>query len=174
MLGENWRDIQREWLHRLGNLTLTGYNSTYSDRPFDQKKEIEGGFGESSVRLNKFVREQNEWTPREMAQRGKDLAGRSLMVWPNLVVDKKLVDAANAADMRERARRRDVTKVPMSESARQLFEELRGKVLNIDPDIIEIAEQNSVTYHGSAFFLEVFPIHPETSPSCSRMLISLR
>ncbi|MEX1028039.1 MAG: DUF262 domain-containing protein, partial [Candidatus Paceibacterota bacterium] len=48
MLGENWRDIQRQWLHRLGNLTLTGYNSKYSDRPFEEKKTIPCGFEESA------------------------------------------------------------------------------------------------------------------------------
>ncbi len=53
MLGADWSDIQRQWLHRLGNLTLTGYNSKYSDRPFAEKKTISGGFEESSVRLNK-------------------------------------------------------------------------------------------------------------------------
>jgi len=42
MLGNDWREVQREWLHRLGNLTLTGYNSTYSDRPFGEKKKIKG------------------------------------------------------------------------------------------------------------------------------------
>ena len=52
MLGADWVTIQRQWLHRLGNLTLTGYNSKYSDRPFAEKKTISGGFGESSVRLN--------------------------------------------------------------------------------------------------------------------------
>lgn len=62
MLGDDWRETQRQWLHRLGNLTLTGYNSTYSDRPFDEKKTIRGGFAESSVRLNKFVRECATWT----------------------------------------------------------------------------------------------------------------
>ena len=34
MLGENWKEVPKTWLHRLGNLTLTGYNSKYSDRPF--------------------------------------------------------------------------------------------------------------------------------------------
>jgi Protein of unknown function (DUF1524) len=58
------------------NLTLTGYNSTYSDRPFESKKTIKGGFSESSVRLNKFVREQDQWTPREIGRRGRRLAGR--------------------------------------------------------------------------------------------------
>ena len=70
MLGADWSDIQRQWLHRLGNLTLTGYNSKYSDRPFAEKKTISGGFEESSVRLNKYIREQAQWTPAEMKARG--------------------------------------------------------------------------------------------------------
>jgi len=72
MLGDDWREVQRQWLHRLGNLTLTGYNSTYSDRSFDEKKTIPGGFVESSVRLNRFVREQPVWTALEMERRGKE------------------------------------------------------------------------------------------------------
>ena len=61
---------------RLGNLTLTGYNSKYSDRPFAEKKTISGGFEESSVRLNKYIREQAQWTPVQMKDRGKLLAQR--------------------------------------------------------------------------------------------------
>lgn len=67
MLGPDWKEVHRQWLHRLGNLTLTGYNSTYSDRPFDEKKSISGGFSESSVRLNKFVREQPQWAASEIS-----------------------------------------------------------------------------------------------------------
>lgn len=157
MLGEHWRDIQREWLHRLGNLTLTGYNSTYSDRSFEEKKTIKGGFEDSSIRLNKYVRNQNAWTPREMQRRGKELASQALEFWPALIVDQALVNAANIAEMRERAQRRDVTKVPMDPVARQLFNLLRTEVLAIDPGIIEIAEQKSVSYHGPGFLLEVLP-----------------
>ena len=70
MLGEDWQDIQSVWLHRLGNLTLTGYNSTYSDRPFRDKKTIRGGFEESSVRLNKlyenkFNGQRSRWSSAE-------------------------------------------------------------------------------------------------------------
>jgi uncharacterized protein with ParB-like and HNH nuclease domain/predicted transport protein len=157
MLGNNWPEVQRTWLHRLGNLTLTGYNSTYSDRPFEEKKKIPGGFEESSVRLNKFVREQAKWTSAEIERRGKELANQAIMIWPALVVDKALVDAAKRAEMLALAKRRDVGKVPMTSSARSLFELLRNKVLEIDSDIIELAEQKSVSYHGPAFFLEVLP-----------------
>lgn len=157
MLGNNWRDIQRQWVHRLGNLTLTGYNSTYSDRPFTDKKTISGGFEESSVRLNKFVREQPVWTPVEMERRGKSLAKRAISIWPCVVVDKALIDAAEQAEMRERAKRRDAGTVPMTTDARNLFNLLRVKVMEIDPDIIELGELKSVSYHGPYFFLEVLP-----------------
>jgi predicted transport protein len=157
MLGGDWQSIQREWLHRLGNLTLTGYNSTYSDRPFEEKKTISGGFAESSVRLNKFVREQAVWTSAEIKTRGEELARRALGIWSGLVVDRGLILAAKEAEMRERALRRDVGKVPMSAAARQLFDVLRGRVLGLDAAIIELAEQRSVSYHGPGFFLEVLP-----------------
>ena len=157
MLGDKWQDVQRQWLHRLGNLTLTGYNSTYSDRPFLEKKAIHGGFNESSVRLNKFVREQQVWTPAEMERRGKELAYRALGIWPSLVVDKAWIDAAEAAEMRSLAKQKDIGNVPMSTAARSLFDLLRKKILEIDSDIIELAEKKSVSYHGPSFFLEVLP-----------------
>jgi predicted transport protein len=45
----------------------------------------------------------------------------------------------------------------MSSAARALFELLRAKVLEIDGDIIELAEGKSVGYHGPTFFLEALP-----------------
>ena len=157
MLGVDWVDIQRQWLHRLGNLTLTGYNSKYSDLPFAEKKTISGGFEESSVRLNKYIREQAQWTPTQMKDRGELLAQRALSIWPRLEVDPAMVQAAEVKDMRRRAKRRDVGKVQMTEVARGLFEQLRTMVLEIDSDIIELAEPRSVSYHGSEFFLEILP-----------------
>jgi hypothetical protein len=37
MLGNSWKEVQQQWVHRLGNLTLTGYNPEYSDRSFEDK-----------------------------------------------------------------------------------------------------------------------------------------
>jgi predicted transport protein len=157
MLGKEWQSVQREWLHRLGNLTLTGYNSTYSARPFEDKKSIAGGFSESSVRLNKYVRDQDQWTAVEIERRGKQLAKRALAIWPALTADRAMIDEIREADMREKAQRHDVSRVSMSGIARALFDMLRQKVLGIDADIIEIAERKSVSYHGPSFFLEVLP-----------------
>ena len=157
MLGSDWQEVQRLWLHRLGNLTLTGYNSSYSDRAFLEKKTISGGFNESSVRLNRYIREQGQWTDAEMKRRGKDLATRAVEIWPRLHVGQEFIAAAQRSEMRELAKRRDVGKVPMTGRARELFEELRPQILSIDTEIIELAEEKSVSYHGPAFFVEVIP-----------------
>ena len=97
MRGPNWKTIQEEWLHRLGNLTLTAYNSEISDRPFETKKTIGGGFADSAVRLNKFVREQSVWTVAEITQRGVDLSKRGLEIWPKLEVSGALLEKARRA-----------------------------------------------------------------------------
>src|SRR5690625_125491 len=40
-LGSDWQRVQESWLHSLGNLTLTGYNAEYSDRPFAEKRDMQ-------------------------------------------------------------------------------------------------------------------------------------
>ena len=157
MLGESWEDIHRVWVNRIGNLTLTGYNSTYSDRPFHEKESISGGFRESSVRLNRMVRDQEQWTQKEIKNRGNALVSRALDVWPRLRVEKSLIDAAREAELRELATRRDVGRVPMSAVARSLFNSLSAQIQAFDSDVIEIAERRSVSYHGPTFFLEAVP-----------------
>jgi predicted transport protein len=157
-LGPTWKEIQQEWVHRLGNLTLTGYNSTYSDRPFNEKKTIQGGFNESSVRLNRWVREQETWTETQIEERGKAISALALNVWPPLQVSDDAVRRAERQDLRARALKRDVADVPMSAKARNLFEALRPMILGLGKDsIVEMAEQKSVSYHAADFFLEVLP-----------------
>lgn len=83
MLGNDADAIHERWCHRLGNLTLTAYNQRYSNRSFEEKKTIKGGFNESAVRLNLFVKNQDEWTVTQMEERGKMLAERALQIWPH-------------------------------------------------------------------------------------------
>ncbi len=156
MLGPNWQRDHEVWLHRLGNLTLTGYNSTYQDRPFEEKKTIPGGFNESAVRLNKYVREQLQWTVNEIKARSEELADRALEIWLGLDVDKALIKEADLREMRELASRRNVAQIQMSPKARELFDALSEEVKNLG-DVIEIAERKSISYHAPYFLLEVLP-----------------
>jgi predicted transport protein len=157
MLGDGWEEVHETWLHRLGNVTLTGYNSEYSDRPFEEKKTIEGGFNQSSVRLNEFVRNQPVWTAQQMEERSELLAKRAETIWPRLDVSDEAVHAAEREDLKARASKRDVKQVPMSPRAREMFLALRDRIKAQGPDIIEMAEPRSVSYHAADFFVEVLP-----------------
>jgi predicted transport protein len=136
---------------------LTAYNSEYSHRSFQEKKEIPGGFADSAVRLNKLVREQPAWTEEQMRARTILLAERALRVWGGLSVEQKLIDRASYADLRELASKRDVASIPMSSEARSLVEKLRGHILSMGENILELAEGNSISYHAPQFFLEILP-----------------
>lgn len=81
-LGEECDDIYEEWLHRIGNLTLTGYNSTYSNQPFVQKRDATNGFAESHLYLNQWIAKQETWGVAELQARTSILMGRALQVWP--------------------------------------------------------------------------------------------
>jgi len=157
MLGPDWRQVQSMWLHRLGNLTLTGYNPTYSDRPFEEKKTIKGGFQQSSVRLNRDIRDKPEWTPKEMETRGKRLADRALNIWPRLDADEDVIRAMELEELKAKAQRRSISQVQMSATAASLFEALRAQLQVAFPNVIEAAENKSVSYHDPEFFLEVIP-----------------
>ena len=81
ILGPEWRRVQETWLHTLGNLTLTGYNPEYSDRPFDQKRDMRGGFRESPLRLNDGLSALNTWNEAAIRQRASRLAEQAVRVW---------------------------------------------------------------------------------------------
>ncbi|EKU37484.1 MULTISPECIES: DUF262 domain-containing protein [Acinetobacter] len=80
-LGEKSQQIHEQWLHTLPNLTLTGYNSKYSNRPFKDKLDVENGFKDSNLRLNHYVRECLKWTEDELVERQSRLSKKSLKLW---------------------------------------------------------------------------------------------
>lgn len=81
-LGENWKEIQKTYLHTIGNLTLTGYNSTLSDRFFTEKRDIEGGFKQSAIRLNVKLQDLETWNEHEIKKRTERLIDKAKKIWP--------------------------------------------------------------------------------------------
>lgn len=156
MLGADWQAVRETWLHRLGNLTLTGYNTEYSDRPFAEKKTIKDGFNDSPLRLNKFIREQPVWTAEEMERRGKELAARALAIWQALVVDAEAVKASELEDRKALAARYSVDMLDFGK-CKPVFEALRHHVVALGDDVIELCGPDSVTYRVFDFFMEVIP-----------------
>ena len=74
--------IHEEWQHRLANLTLTAYNSEYSNRPFAEKCTMEHGLASSPLHTNRAIASHEHWGLAELQQRAKELGEKACQVWP--------------------------------------------------------------------------------------------
>lgn len=81
-LGEDYEQIHEVWLHRIANLTLTAYNSKYSNNSFAEKKTMQNGFEDSGIRMNTYIARKDNWTLKELEERNGYLMGRALTIWP--------------------------------------------------------------------------------------------
>lgn len=157
MLGQDWKKDQEIWLHRLGNLTLTGYNSTYSDRSFEEKKSIDGGFNESTLRLNRYIREASVWTAETIEKRTAILAKQSLKVWPIVIVDQAAVRRSALEDLQSDSSKYKLEDIDFSDSVKVLFNDLNERILKLGSEVITIPKRNTIVYHVNDFFVEVLP-----------------
>lgn len=80
-LGDDFEQIHDTWLHRIANLTLTAYNSKYSNSSFVEKKTMEHGFEDSGIRMNTWIARKEKWTLAEIEERNEYLMGRALKIW---------------------------------------------------------------------------------------------
>ncbi len=160
MLGQNWEEVHQTWLHRLGNLTLTAYNSKYSNRPFEEKKTVKGGFEQSAVRLNEYVKKQTKWTACTIEERGRALAKRAVAIWPHHSADERLVLADKIRELRVRSTRRKPDSIRMSASVAELLYGIRDDIRELG-ESIEIVEGNSLCFYdaqSAGFFVETLPM----------------
>lgn len=81
-LGEDYEQIHSVWLHRIANLTLTAYNSKYSNNSFIEKKTMENGFDETGIRMNTWISKKEKWTLEEIEERNQYLINRAMTIWP--------------------------------------------------------------------------------------------
>ena len=81
MLGTDYRQIRDRWIHTLGNLTLTGYNSEYSAKSFNVKKKMKNGYIDSGLRLNKQISEYKIWNEKSILDRAEKLTDIAIDRW---------------------------------------------------------------------------------------------
>ncbi|MAY36420.1 MAG: hypothetical protein CMN84_10000 [Spongiibacteraceae bacterium] len=158
MLGTNWHEIQQTWLHRLGNLTLTGYNSEYQDKPFARKKAIKGGFDDSPLRLNRDMRDCSEWNESSMLKRSQRLAKIALKLWPKLEVDSQVLREAELEDKRRQAEGLTVDDVGgLRAPIKKLYQQLEERVLNLDQGVSVIINKKNLTFYTLEPFIQAIP-----------------
>ena len=90
-LGENWKEIHEKYLHRIGNLTLTGYNSELSDSSFKEKQTMKGGFKDSPIRLNSELATLERWDETAIKTRSKNLADKALIIWKSSYIPPEIL-----------------------------------------------------------------------------------
>ncbi|MGN0706510.1 MAG: DUF4268 domain-containing protein [Faecalibacterium sp.] len=88
-LGEDYEAIHEMWLHRMANLTLTGYNSKYSNSPFLEKRDMKNGFIDSHLYMNNWIGQQGHWGLAELEARNQMMMQRALTIWPRPTSDFK-------------------------------------------------------------------------------------
>lgn len=82
MLGTDWEIVKDRYLHTLGNLTLTGYNSELGDRPFDEKKDLLEAAGTHITVLYSDVKDKEIWNAEAIEARAKRLSEIILKLFP--------------------------------------------------------------------------------------------
>jgi len=80
-LGENWEEVHNKYLNTLGNITLTGYNTKMSNRPFLEKRDMEKGFKDSKLSLNKHLWNLHTWNENRIIERADKLKSIALKIW---------------------------------------------------------------------------------------------
>jgi uncharacterized protein with ParB-like and HNH nuclease domain/predicted transport protein len=156
-LGEEWERIHETYLHTLGNLTLTGYNSEYSDRPFVGKRDMEGGFRESPLRVNSGLGELDTWNEDAIRERASRLAAQAVKVWGVPVVGSDVLNAYRPQPAKTAGYAIEDHPHLLSYPVRDLFDALRHEIVQLDPCVTEEFLKLYVAYKAETNFVDIVP-----------------
>ncbi len=82
VLGANAAEIHSTWLHRLANLTLTGYNPNLSNKTFAEKRDAEeGGYKVSGLKMNQKIANKESWGLPELEERNDEMITLAKKIW---------------------------------------------------------------------------------------------
>ncbi|MBL7886570.1 MAG: DUF262 domain-containing protein [Flavobacterium sp.] len=157
MLGDNWQEVQKKYLHTLGNLTLTGYNPELSDNPFDIKKSIEGGFDHSPLRLNSFMQKVDVWNEEKIQERAIELALKASKIWgaPNL--PQEILDKYKRSEEKETTTYTIEQYEYLKGDMLELYYALKKRILNIDASVKEEYKKLYIAFKSNTNFVDIVP-----------------
>lgn len=144
-LGAEWEETHDLFLHTIGNLTLTGYNTELSNDSFPNKKVT---FEESHLELNKYFSEILHWTREEIEQRAEILARHAIELWPYFGQEN-----TSSMDLQGI---KGTTPISLSilgqhipvDSWRDVMEQTLNTVADLEPEKFEVLAHNFPRYLG--------------------------
>lgn len=161
-LGPNYEEIHSTYLHTLGNLTLTPYNSELGDKSFyDKKIHEKHGFCKSKLALNEGLCELDKWTNKEITDRTKQLSKKIINIWKYPVKTSRVSDILNhineTGDIEEYTLD-DFEDLKNRTITRQLFDTLNIMILKLDSSVSQVINKQYITYKKNKNFVEIIPL----------------
>ena len=157
-LGPDWKQIQEEWLHRLGNLTLTGYNPELSDRSFLEKRDHQqGGFRTSPLRLNHGLGQLERWDADAIRARGETLAQRALEVWAAPLLSEEQRQRYKPTKGQETTYTLADHPQLANRQIREVFEALDARIKALDPNVTQEVLKLYIAYKAETNFVDIVP-----------------
>ncbi len=144
-LGENFQAIHEKYLNTIGNLTLTGYNEKYSNNSFQEKRDMEKGFKQSSLKLNQSLKDLEVFGEKEIEKRANDLADWALKIWTYPNLDAETLEKYKQKGKREK-KAYDLSSYKFGSHSRELFDILREKIKAFDERVTENFNQQYIAY----------------------------
>lgn len=156
-LGPDWEQVQKNWLHTLGNLTLTGYNSEYGARPFAEKRDMSGGFGVSPLKLNAGLGQLETWNEDAIRSRAVTLAETAADVWAAPSLPEEILAAYRVSKPAVVSYTLDHYPQLAQPGLGELFAAFRKEVMALDPCVTEEFLKIYIAYKAETNFVDVVP-----------------
>ncbi|MFP6196557.1 DUF262 domain-containing protein [Helicobacter pylori] len=153
-LGENFQAIHDKYLHTIGNLTLTGYNSEYSNKSFQKKRDMENGFKQSPLKLNQSLKDLESFGEKEIEKRANDLADWALKIWTYPKLDAETLEKYKQKGKREK-KVYDLSSYKFGSHSRELFDILSKEIKALDERITEKFNQEYISYMFDKNFVDI-------------------
>lgn len=159
-LGEKWEEVQKKYLHNIGNLTLTAYNSELSDKSFLEKITMVGGFKDSRLHLNKGLEDLIIWNENEIKKRAKKLFADAKNIWPypdlsEDITNKYIKKSKKQSEVTYTIE--DYLYLKKDHPIREIFNALSKRILNIDATVVEEPKKLYIAYKSISNFVDIVP-----------------
>lgn len=155
-LGENWAEVQKNYLHTLGNLTLTAYNSEMSDESFVKKLNMPGGFKESALRINSFLVNQTTWNEELIKERAVQLTEKALKIWEYPTLTQEELEEFLPKEDLEVEYTLDTYEY-LSGEMLELFQLLDKRIQNISSSVKRELKKLYIAYKADTNFVDIVP-----------------
>lgn len=151
-LGKNYETVQKKYLHTIGNLTLTAYNSEMSNKSFSEKMEMNGGFKESALRLNSYVVKQNEWNEKIIKERASILVEKALLIWKYPIIERNILVKYKNDDKQQMY---GIDSYDFNKTTKMLFDKLNMRIMNLSSEVRREFKKLYIAYKLDTNFADI-------------------